>query len=502
MAFGVTATGFELKRLSDIKTEWEQALRSGLGASIDTLAPSVIATIVGIGSDRESKVWEQSQDLYSARSPETATGAALDDVVALTGIERLQATKSRQLGFLLFGTLGSLVPAGKIYSVQGNSTARFLQDADATLGAGVDAVQTITFPDTPTSGLFTLQANDEETDAIAFNATAQQVEDALNALDQFSEVSVAGTIAGGLTVTFGGDDGKQPQTLLVVEQNTLNDGIDAVVPVIATLTEGEAQATVTLTAETAGAIQARARTLSVIETPVAGLDRVKNPSDAVTGRNRETDKQLLARRDETIQIAGNATIEAIRSKFLNMDGVTDCIIFENFNEVTVDGRPPKTYETVVNGGGDQAIVDLLWATMPAGIRPIGSESGSVTDSQGFVRTFGWSRPTVIPIYLVVDITKNQDYPATGDALVKDALVTAGDAIGIGAQAFNGLVVVSPYLISAVQGIAGLTDKIPGIIGITIKIGTAPAPTLSTNLEVAKNEIPDFDTVRTQVTSHV
>jgi hypothetical protein len=72
--------------------------------------------------------------------------------------------------------------------------------------AGANEVQTVTISGSPTGGSFTLTYNGETTAAIAYNATAAQVQAALAALDEIGagNVTVAGSAGGPYTVTFGG----------------------------------------------------------------------------------------------------------------------------------------------------------------------------------------------------------------------------------------------------------------------------------------------------------
>jgi hypothetical protein len=209
--------------------------------------------------------------------------------------------------------------------------------------------------------------------------------------------------------------------------------------------------------------------------------------DQVTGRNTETDAELRLRRAETLQIAGKATVDAIRSALLDLDGVTDVIVFENDTMILdLDGRPPKSFECVVNGGDDQEIADKIWDVKAAGIATYGSETETITDSQGQNHFVYFSRPTNLLVYLEVDLTTNTEFPASGLAEAEAALVAAGNAFGIGKD-----VIVYPKLISAL-------NSIPGIEDVVIRIGLSPSPTLDDNIDVAINEIAAFDTSRTTV----
>ena len=498
--FGVQPTGFIRKSLDTIKTEIEQELRSRLGNGINLLPQVVFGNLIGVFSDRESSVWQVAEAVYNAAAPDTAFNAQLDDVVALTGITRKAATFSTLNEVFLFGTAATLVPAGTIFSVIGVPTARFVTDTDVTLVAGTDEVQDITFDATPDAGSFKLKYFDETTVAILFSEGATEVEAALNALTNLSGVTVSGSFAAGFTVTFAGADGKQPQPLLLEDTNVLVIGATPVVITIAETTPGVAQGIAQVTAESTGPVQASAFSLVVIDTPVGGLASVRNQKDADIGQNIETDTELKIRREEELQKAGAATVEAIRAEVSALDNVTAVVVFQNNTDIVdLEGRPPHSVEVVVQGGDDDEIALEIFETVAAGIETVSSSMTPtvifVTDSQGFSQLIRFSRPTEVEIHLEVDLTVDANFfPANGVALAENNLVTFGNSLGIGRK-----VITIPELLCALRGDPTLgLDSIPGITDVVIRIGTAPSPTLDNNIPIAADEIADFDTARTTV----
>ena len=67
MAFGVVNSGFNIKRLDDIKTSIENDLKSSsnFGNDIDTSAGSVIGQLVGTFSKALAENWEQIGNDYA-----------------------------------------------------------------------------------------------------------------------------------------------------------------------------------------------------------------------------------------------------------------------------------------------------------------------------------------------------------------------------------------------------------------------------------------------------
>ncbi len=229
--------------------------------------------------------------------------------------------------------------------------------------------------------------------------------------------------------------------------------------------------TVAAEAELAGVFVANTATITVIVTPVAGWTLVTNPAPAIPGADIDTDAQLRIRRELELARAGSATIDAIRTDVDDVDGTTSVTVFHNpTNAVDADGLPPHTAEALVIGGTDQDIRDALLATVAAGIDTFGTTTGTATDSQGNVHTVRFSRPVEIDILVEIDITIDaQDYPATGDDLVADAI----------AGYVNGLPVGNDVFLTQVSA-AALRDTtdilIAGIINVSaVRIGSvAPA----------------------------
>ena len=487
MAFGLTPEGFVLKRLPDIKEEIETNLRTAFGPGINLLPTELLGQLVGILSEREALLWEGLRDVYDSMYPDSAANVSLDNVVAITAIKRLEATKGTGTG-IAYGTLGTVIPANSIISVSGNPSARFLTTTANTIGAGTNEVQLVQFSAVPTAGSWTLIFNGEETTTLAYNDNAAAVQSALNNLAALSGVVVSGNYTSGFSITFGGSDGSRDQPALRAGTNTLTATGVQVNLSFSTTTPGVLpNVTCNLIAETAGLINAYANSLTVIETPVAGWQSFNNPTDITPGRNIETDAELRLRREQTLATAGAATVDAIRSRILEIDEVEDARVFENDGDVTDGaGRPPHSFEAVVLGGANQEIGDTIWAVKAAGIRSYGVVSVTVADSNNFNHTVQFSRPTPVNIYLIINLTVDSNFPVGGAAAVRAAIVSyAEETFGIGDD------VITVKLFCPIVDIDGILD-------CEILIGTAPSPATDANVIIADNQISAWDTSRITV----
>lgn len=494
MAFGLSMNGLEVKRLADIKPEIEGVLRQRLGNSINLLPETVFGQIVGIFSDREAEIWELVEDVYHSQFPDDAEGASLDNAVAFTGIKRLEATKSLQKNQILFGTTGTLIPINTQLSVNGNPNSKFKTKNSITLVSGQNAIQIITFGNVPNAGSFTLKFKGLETALILSSATASLVQSALNTLSNLSGVVVTGSFTLGFLITFASDDGLQVQPLLSAGSNTLNNSSVPTALSISQTQFGVPQGQVDLEALDFGPVDAPVGTLTVIDTPVAGLTRVTNNEPTIIGRNRETDTELKSRREETLSIGGNSTIEAIRAKLKNLEGVLDAYIFENETLLSdLAGRPGKSYECVVDGGNLDVIANTVWRSKPGGIQTVGTINQNIIDSQGVTRTVHFSRPTPVPIFISLDLTVNLAlFPQSGAQKVKDLIVAWGSALGIGAN-----VVVYPQLIAQLATVLGILD-VRVRINTSAVSNTPNAPAVDDNIIIQPFQVASFAAINTGV----
>jgi uncharacterized phage protein gp47/JayE len=242
-----------------------------------------------------------------------------------------------------------------------------------------------------------------------------------------------------------------------------------------------------------GEVVALAGTLNVIETPVVGLASFTNTLDAEVGRNIETDLELKQRQNEELQVAGKSTFPAIISNLNQIEGITAVVVFQNNSDVVdIEGRPPHSVDIVVEGGDLDDIAEEIFDTVAGGITMIGAITRNVTDSQGFIQTVKFSRPTDVPIWVEVDITKDASlYPIDGDVQVENAILAYGAELGVGEDII--VFGTEPTLATAIASITGITD-------FDIRVGTAVNPTQDNNVVITARQLAKFDSSRIQVVS--
>jgi len=497
--YGVTDQGFVIKTLSEIKDEIGVDLKSYFGNQINLTPESVFGQLRDVYAEREHELWELAQDIYNSQYPQTASGVSLENILDFSALEKIAARESTVQTQALFGTISTVISSGTQVTVENDPTTVFSTDSDVTLVAGTDEIQDIAFSATPDDGSITFFYNTEETTALAYDdaTAAATLQTYLRALDGLSEVTVSGSFAAGFTITFAGVDGKQEQLILVEGTNTLEESATPVIVTITETTPGVYQGTVSMTCTETGANNANAKTLTVINTPVSGFTRTFNVEDATLGRDQETDAEAKIRRNSNLVTSRSGPVEAIKNKILDLNGdeyvdldqIESVIVYENATDsVDVKSIPAHGVMAVVRQVGDvqtrdQEIAQAIFDSKCAGIETswgtaIGGNqvSKTVTDSMNVDHTINFARPGSIGIRLYLySFTTNSDYPTDGDDQLKTALVTWGNALGVGQD-----IIVYPQLIAQIANIPGITDFVVGIGKVT----DPPPPTSDDNVIIS------------------
>jgi len=359
MPFGLTSSGFIIKRLVDIKSELESLYRSVFGAGIKTTDDTVFGKLIGIQSEREAVLWELMQALYNAAYPNSASDIQLDRIGEITAIVRNGATASTVTAYMS-GTAATSIPADTLFSVQ-DSEEQFKSLALVSLSGINFSITTLT----SAAGIATATSVAHGRAINSFLFINNAVETEYNGLVQILSVPTADTFTYLITGT---------------PASPATGCIDA-----------DPATSVACESVTLGSIEALSGTLTSIVNNISGLDRVENYLDAVKGNNVETDTEFRTRRINALTGIAAARLEGIRSFLLLVADVTSAKVFENTTNVTdVSGRPPHSIECLVFGGVDQDVLDAVFDRKAAGIETHGSVSGTVTDSQGIDHTTKFS----------------------------------------------------------------------------------------------------------------
>jgi len=122
--YGLTAFGFWKKPLERIVTELEEDLRAEFGDTLNTKSGPV-HQLIGTFASPLAEQWELLEQAAGAVNRNSAEGALLDAIGALTGTPREAATPST-VTLTLSLDANVAVPAGSVVSRTGTPTTRFV----------------------------------------------------------------------------------------------------------------------------------------------------------------------------------------------------------------------------------------------------------------------------------------------------------------------------------------------------------------------------------------
>lgn len=285
------------------------------------------------------------------------------------------------------------------------------------------------------------------------------------------EVTFVGAV--GTIVELGTEVSKADETIyFTVENGIVGANGTATIPVMCTKSGVVGNADV-------GAI-------NQIINPVDGLDSVSNALAIANGFERETDAELRAKAEVSVDGLGSGTTASIRTELLKVDGVRAVFVDENYSdEVNEYNTPVSALQAFVLGGQDTAIAQAILDKKSAGIRPFGTMSATVTDTAGQEKEIGFTRAVTIPINAKVTLVTNNAFESDGTEQVIKAIVQYIGGIDSQGISYNGLnmgeSVVLSKLIAKIYAVNGIDD-------VTVELSTDDIDYTDSNVTIAQQQV--------------
>lgn len=463
--YGVLSTGFSRKRLPEIKSSLENKISQRLGVDIAVNPDSVLGNIIGVFAEALDENWQLAEDTYNAMPPSKATDDGLTNSVAFTGVTRI-AAESTKLYVTCLGISGTVLPIG-------STIADVSENYYKTLLSQTISLSNATRLNLSLASVTTGYVYGVIIDGTSVSYTAVGGDTVATVLTQIASNMPTGFTA---TVTNG---------IISIVSDDLITGV--AMSYGSYFTFVSCGSPIVFWAEETGALNPTIGTMSNIITVVAGWSSINNEVAAIVGRAAETDIELRQRYASVVANIGIAIIESIRANILELDSVTECIVFENDTDVTdSDGRPPHSIEVIVLGGDSTEIVSKIWDTKAPGITTYGSLSGTVTDSQMIDHTVYYNRPSEIDVYIKCTIHAQSGVELSSDiaSLVETVILNNSFSIGddvilqkIGAQVIT---------------------NIEGLSYVEVEGSTNGSTYTTTNIAITARQIAIFDSARIDV----
>lgn len=241
-----------------------------------------------------------------------------------------------------------------------------------------------------------------------------------------------------------------------------------------------------------------ASSITVIVNPQPDVTGVTNLLATTSGREKMTDAEFRDLFTQSVAGGGAATIDALIGALLSVDLVRSATVIQNYLNVTdAMGRPAHSYECYVLGGSNEDVAQAIFSTGAGGIQSYGDIVNTVKDIGGYEHEVKFSRAEEVALKVSVNITRNEQYPADGDDLIRSAIVLyiGGED---GGSYYNGLSMGSPVIY---KKLIGAVNKIEGIEDFTLAIGKG-STLIEGNITLERYQVAQIRTADIQVISHV
>lgn len=178
-------------------------------------------------------------------------------------------------------------------------------------------------------------------------------------------------------------------------------------------------------------------TLTIPVTVIVGVLTVNNPNQpTVAGIDGETDSELRKRREETIEKPSENSLQSISASLGDVDDVVAYRVLDNPTNATDSfGVPAHNLWTIVQGGADDVVADIIYNNKPPGIPMYGAESVNLPNPQGGIITISFDRPILTTLYLRFDLDDRTagnlvDEQGLRDAIVLKNIYNLGETVDV------------------------------------------------------------------------
>lgn len=469
--YGLSPEGFKRKRLPEIIDSLVQRTNDRLGISIQTGANSIFGQLYGIIGYELADIWEQTENVYYAMYPNTATGTSLTNSASLTAIQPITAEAS----VILCNCKGlpNTVIAANSQIQQKDTNVVYTSGEENVYISPEKALEAELKIDTVSIGTtYTIQI-----DNYKYNYTAVVGDNATAVFNNLSG-QIQGFSKGIKNGIF---------TIKSIDETTFSIQASQIsVEAIVTPIE--------FTCLTAGKMEIPVNTVTNIVTPINGWESVTNTKILSTGRNDETDAELRQRWSLSVYQKASNMLEAIQANvFRRITGVVACVAYENNTDIVdIYGRLPHSIEVIVDGGDEQDIAEMIFRYTCGGIDFNGAISKEVTDVANVKHIVKFNRPTEIKIWLKFNITKNveESWDSNGIAKIKQLIVDLGNKHTIGQD-----VILQKFIALIYDNITGV-----GFVDVLATKGNIDDNYSNENIIINATEKPVFDLDRVEILS--
>jgi hypothetical protein len=260
-----------------------------------------------------------------------------------------------------------------------------------------------------------------------------------------------------------------------------------------------------------GPIACPAGTLTKVFQQVDGWDTITNPADGALGQNVESRAEFEFRRQNSVALNSNGTVDAILANVFEVPNVLDCFVIDNPSGDIVSSNPlpggtpnPNNFAlaahsvyVAVVGGTAAAIAQAIFQKKDVGANYNGNTTVTVTaagysfPAPTYQVTF--NVPTVLPILFAVQIVNSGNLPSNITALIQAALIAQFNGENNNLRARIGSIVLAAQYYAAVAAVS------PNVQLVSILVGTAATGATLTQVGVGLDQTPNLSAGNISVT---
>jgi len=247
--------------------------------------------------------------------------------------------------------------------------------------------------------------------------------------------------------------------------------------------------TTTFSAQTSGPIACPANTLNAIYRTIPGWDSVNNVAAGVIGSDVESPSQFEYRRQQTVAVNAQNSIQAIKAAVFNVPNVLDVYVTENptASSVTIGSVTLIAHSLWVcaAGGASAAIAAAIWSKKAPGCDYNGATSVTIYDTSYNVPqpqyTVKYQAAASTPIKFAVSVANNIYLPAGAVANIKAAIVSAFNGGDGGTVARIGSAIYASRFYSPILALATPGTAI-SILSLKLGISTATLDSVTMGID--------------------
>ncbi|WP_169753527.1 baseplate J/gp47 family protein [Campylobacter mucosalis] len=180
-------------------------------------------------------------------------------------------------------------------------------------------------------------------------------------------------------------------------------------------------AVVSITAKEMGELELKSQSELELSEIILGVDRVVATQDAKVGSDEESDAELLKRFMLSHSINNNDDRIGLEATLLNLKGVTQAKVLENYtNQTDANEVPAHSINAIVLGGADELIAEAILRKKIGGCGLYGSCNVEIS-FLGLNREVKFDRPTQVNPKIKLNIKRIQNFIDINEKDIKKAL---------------------------------------------------------------------------------